>query len=71
MCIHLPPLRKGSNADGSLVGGVGKTVGDTTTGLTNTVSDTTKGAGDTVKGATSQGGETTEKKQSAENPLGL
>lgn len=49
-------------------------MGDTTTGLTNTVSDTTKGAGDTVKGATSQGGgsaEVGDKKQSAQNPLGL
>lgn len=56
------------------VGGLGKTLGDTTTGLTNTVGDTTKGAGDTVKGATSQGGgsgESGEKKQTASNPLGL
>lgn len=55
-----------------LVGGLGKTVGDTTTGLTNTVGDTTKSAGNTVKGVTSQeGGESGEKKQSAQNPLGL
>ena len=67
----ISPTPRGSNANVDLVGGVGKTVGDTTTGLTNTVSDTTKGAGDTVKGATSQGGESTEKKQTAENPLGL
>lgn len=60
------------------VGGLGKTVGDTTTGLTGTLGDTAKGAGNTIKdttGAGTGGKDTGDsiggKKQDGQNPLGL
>lgn len=64
------------------VSGLGNVVGDTTKGLTGTVGDTTKGVGNTAKsgvdsagnmagGATGGSSDSSDKKQSAQNPLGL
>ncbi|KAI4156073.1 MAG: hypothetical protein LQ341_000048 [Variospora aurantia] len=70
-----------TNTAGDAVGGLGNTLGDTTKGLTDTVSGVTKGVGDTAKSGTDSvgnaasgatgGGGGEEKKQTAQNPLGL
>lgn len=64
------------------VSGLGNVLSDTTKGLTDTVGNTTKGVGNTAKsgvdsagnmasGATGGSSDSGEKKQSAQNPLGL
>lgn len=57
---------------GNTVSGAGKGVGDTLGGVTSGLGNTVKAGGDKVKGTTdSATGAGGEKKQTAENPLGL
>ncbi|KAL8861464.1 MAG: hypothetical protein Q9178_001988 [Gyalolechia marmorata] len=66
-----------ANTAGDAVSGVGNTLGNTTKGLTDTVGDTTKGVGNTAKsgvdsaGNYASGAAGSDKKQTAQNPLGL